>query len=108
MTIKIITADNLAALETAVNAYVPPEGKVAGTPIQLAGGPWAVMIPLTDETSSDDDPPSGGDDDPPGDDTPPSDDDPPADDNPPSGGGDGTPTGDGDGTPSGDAEGAGG
>ena len=60
MTIKIITADNLTALETAVNAYTPPEGKVAGTPIQLAGGPWAVMIPLTDETSSDD---SGGGDD---------------------------------------------
>ena len=72
MTVKIITADNLAALETAINAYTPPEGKVAGTPIQLAGGPWAVMIPLTDETSSDDDPPSGGDDDPPADDTPPS------------------------------------
>lgn len=53
MTVKIITADNLAALETAINAYTPPEGKVAGTPIQLAGGPWAVMIPLTDETSSD-------------------------------------------------------
>ena len=100
MTVKIITADNLAALETAINAYTPPEGKVAGTPIQLAGGPWAVMIPLTDETSSDDEPP--------GDDTPPSDDDPPGDDTPPSGGGDGTPTGDGDGTPSGDAEGAGG
>ena len=61
MTIKIITADNLAALETAINAYTPPEGKVAGTPIQLAGGPWAVMIPLTDETSSDDN--SGGGDD---------------------------------------------
>ena len=59
MTVKIITADNLAALETAINAYTPPEGKVAGTPIQLAGGPWAVMIPLTDETSSDD---TGGDD----------------------------------------------
>ena len=59
MTVKIITADNLTALETAINAYVPPEGKVAGTPIQLAGGPWAVMIPLTDETSSDD---TGGDD----------------------------------------------
>lgn len=72
MTVKILTADNLAALETAINAYTPPEGKVAGTPIQLAGGPWAVMIPLTDETSSDDDPPSGD--------------------------GDGTPTGDGDGT----------
>ena len=86
MTVKILTADNLAALETAINAYTPPEGKVAGTPIQLAGGPWAVMIPLTDETSSDDDPPSGGDD------------NPPADDDPPSGDGDGTPTGDGDGT----------
>ena len=86
MTVKIITADNLAALETAINAYTPPEGKVAGTPIQLAGGPWAVMIPLTDKTSSDDDPPSGGDD------------NPPADDDPPSGDGDGTPTGDGDGT----------
>ena len=102
MTVKIITADNLAALETAINAYTPPEGKVAGTPIQLAGGPWAVMIPLTDKTSSDDDPPSGGDDDPPsgGDDDPPSggDDNPPADDDPPSGDGDGTPTGDGDGT----------
>ena len=90
MTIKIITADNLEALETAINAYTPPEGKVAGTPIQLAGGPWAVMIPLTDETSSggDDDPPSGGDDDPPSG----------GDDDPPSGDGDGTPTGDGDGT----------
>lgn len=55
MAIKIITADNLAALETAINGYTPPEGKVAGTPIQLAGGPWAVMIPLTDAT------PSGGD-----------------------------------------------
>ena len=100
MTVKILTADNLAALETAINAYTPPEGKVAGTPIQLAGGPWAVMIPLTDETSSDDEPPA--DDDPPsgGDDDPPSggDDNPPADDDPPSGDGDGTPTGDGDGT----------
>ena len=78
MTVKILTADNLAALETAINAYTPPEGKVAGTPIQLAGGPWAVMIPLTDETSSDDEPPA--DDDPPGDDTPPADDTPPSGD----------------------------
>lgn len=61
MTVKIITADNLAALETAINAYTPPEGKVAGTPIQLAGGPWAVMIPLTDATSSGNDTPSGND-----------------------------------------------
>lgn len=61
MTVKIITADNLAALEEAINAYEAPEGKVAGTPIQLAGGPWAVMIPLTDAASSGDDN-SGGDD----------------------------------------------
>lgn len=51
MTVKIITADNLEALETAINDFTPPEGKVAGTPIQLARGPWAVMIPLTDATS---------------------------------------------------------
>ena len=51
MTVKIITADNLVSLETAINAYTPPEGKVAGTPIQLAGGPWAVMIPLSDASS---------------------------------------------------------
>lgn len=60
MTVKIITADNLAALETAINGFTPPEGKVAGTPIQLAGGPWAVMIPLTDETSGGGDDNSGG------------------------------------------------
>lgn len=62
MTVKIITADNPAALETAINGFTPPEGKVAGTPIQLAGGPWAVMIPLTDATSSGDDNSGGGDD----------------------------------------------
>lgn len=62
MPVKIITADNLTALETAINGYTPPEGKVAGTPIQLAGGPWAVMIPPTDETSGSDDNSGGGDD----------------------------------------------
>ena len=62
MMVKIITADNLAALETAINGFTPPEGKVAGTPIQLAGGPWAVMIPLTDDTSGGDDNSGGGDD----------------------------------------------
>lgn len=92
MTVKIITADNLAALETAINGYTPPEGKVAGTPIQLAGGPWAVMIPLSDASSDG----TGG-----GDNTP-SDDDPPSGDNTPSG--DSTPSGDN--TPSGtDGEG---
>ena len=65
MTVKILTADNLAALETAINAYEAPEGKVAGTPIQLAGGPWAVMIPLSDASGDN----TGGDDDPPSDNT---------------------------------------
>lgn len=75
MTVKIITADNLTALETAINGFTPPEGKVAGTPIQLAGGPWAVMIPLTDETSSGgDDNSGGGDDNSGGNDTPSGDD----------------------------------
>lgn len=60
MTVKIITADNLTALETAINTYTPPEGKVAGTPIQLAGGSWAVMIPLTDAASGGGDDNSGG------------------------------------------------
>lgn len=60
MAVKIITADNLAALVTAINGYTPPEGKVAGAPIQLAGGPWAVMIPLTDAASSGDDTSGGG------------------------------------------------
>lgn len=61
MTVKIITADNPAALETAINGYTPPEGKVAGTPIQLAGGSWAVMIPLTDAASGGDDTSCGDD-----------------------------------------------